>query len=151
MCDVAFVIVLILIGFVLLYSSTVCKLSCGGKEAYGHGPPPPGGAYNYYCRWDSRRFCPLPNGDAGKCVMNGLCVPPMLMDGEGPDLKEKELLSPDTRGHSPVAPTWRWKGTGDPSLDSLNPLGEIEAQELRNDYSDASVMDYVNLLSDGSN
>ena len=72
----------------------------------------------------------------------------MLMDGEGPDLKEKELLSPDTRGHSPVAPTWRWKAEDDPSLGSINTLADIEARELRNDYSDAAVMDYVNLRAD---
>ncbi len=140
MCDVAFVIVLVLIGFVLLYSSTVCKLSCGGKEDYGE--------YNDYCRWDSRRFCILPNGDAGKCVMNGLCVPPMLMT-DGPQNIKQPL--PNTQGHSPVAPTWRWNGADDPSLSSLNTLGVIEAQELRNDYSDASVMDYVNLKSEKAN
>ena len=140
MCDVAFVIVLVLIGFVLLYSSTVCKLSCGEKEDYG--------AYNDYCRWDSRRFCILPNGHGGKCVMNGLCVPPMLMT-TGPENIKQPL--PDTQGQSPVAPTWKWKGANDSSLDSLNPLGDIEAQELRNDYSDAAVMDYVNLKAENNN
>ena len=139
MCDVTFVIVLILIGLVLLYSTTVCKFACGAKESYG--------AYNDYFRWDSRRFCTLPNGDAGKCVMNGLCVPPMLMI-EGPDVKGTGALSPDTRGHSPAASTWRWKEADDPSLDSLNTLDDIEARDLRNDYSDASVMDYVNLRAD---
>ena len=139
MYDVTIVIVLVLIGLVLLYSSTVCNLSCGEKEAYG--------AYNDYCRWDSRRFCTLPNGDGGKCVMNGLCVPQMLMY-EGADEKGTGWLNPDLRGHSPVAPTWRWKAEDDPSLGSINTLDDIEAQELRNDYSDAAVMDYVNLRAD---
>ena len=139
MCDVAFVIVLVLLGFVLLYSSTVCKLSCGEKEDYG--------APNDYCRWDSRRFCILPNGDGGKCVMNALCVPPMLMT-TGPENIKQPL--PNTQGQSPVAPTWEWKGANDSSLDSLNTLGDIEAQELRNDYSDAAVMDYVNLKAESN-
>jgi len=89
----------------------------------------------------------LPNGDGGKCVMNGLCVPQMLLY-EGPDEKGTGWLNPDLRGHSPVAPTWRWNPENDPSLGSLNTLDDIEARELRNDYSNASVMDYVNLLGD---
>ena len=126
MCSVAFVIVLLLLGLVLLYASTVCNLSCGGKESYGD--------FNEYCRWDSRRFCILPNGDGGKCVMNGLCVPSMLMT-DGPENIKQPL--PDTQGQSPVAPTWKWKGeTG------------IPLEDMRNDYSDASVMDYVDLLAD---
>lgn len=139
MYDVTIVIVLVLIGLVLLYSTTVCNLSCGEKEGYG--------APNNYCRWDSRRFCTLPNGDGGKCVMNGLCVPQMLMY-EGADEKGTGWLNPDLRGHSPVAPTWRWKAEDDPSLGSINTLDDIEARELRNDYSDAAVMDYVNLRAD---
>ncbi len=137
MDDSVWVIVLTLIGLALLFST--CKLSCGSQEGYG--------APNYYCRWDSRRFCTLPNGDAGKCVMNGLCVPPMLMV-DGPDVKGTGFLSPATRSHSPVAPTWRWKEENDPSLGSLNTLDDIDAREMRNDYSDASVMDYVNLKAD---
>lgn len=137
MYDVTIVIVLVLIGLVLLYSSTVCKLSCGEKEAYG--------AYNDYCRWDSRRFCTLPNGDGGKCVMNSLCVPQMLLY-EGADEKGTGWLSPALRGHSPVAPTWRWNA--EPG--SLNTLDDIEARDLRNDYSDAAVMDYVNLKADAT-
>ena len=139
MAHPVFVVVLILIGLVFLYATTVCKLSCGSKEPYG--------AYNDYCRWDSRRFCTLPNGDAGKCVMNGLCVPPMLMV-EGPDVKGTGMLSPALRGRSPVARTWRWKSANDPSLDSLNSLDDIDARELRNDYSSAEVMKYVNLKAD---
>ena len=71
--------------------------------------------------------------------MDGLCVPPMLMT-DGPDNIKQPL--PDMQGQSPVAPTWKWKGDNDLSLD------DIEAQELRNDYSDESVMDYVDLLED---
>ena len=126
------VVVLLLIGLVVLYLIVGCKLACGSKEPYG--------APNYYCRWDSRRFCTLPNGDPGKCVMNGLCVPPMLMlDAPPPD---GPLSSP---GESPVSPTWRWRVADDPSLDSLNPLADILARETRNDYSSADVMDYVDL------
>jgi hypothetical protein len=144
MGDITFAIVLVLIGLVLLYSATVCKLSCGGKESYG--------AFNDYCRWDSRRFCTLPDGAAGKCVMNGLCVPPMLkVDGPSlPALKAAGVLSPATRSHSPVAKTWRWKEGSDPSLDTLDTLDAIEARDLRNDYSDASVMDYVDLKADAA-
>ncbi len=95
MYDVTIVIVLVLIGLVLLYSSTVCNLSCSEKEAYG--------AYNDYCRWDSRRFCTLPNGESGKYVMNGLCVPQMLLY-EGANEKGTGWFSPALRGHSPAPP-----------------------------------------------
>jgi len=67
---------------------------------------------------------------------------------EGASEKGKGWVSPALRGHSPVAPTWRWKAENDPSLGSLNTLDDIEAQELRNDYSNAAVMDYVDLMAD---
>ena len=70
--------------------------------------------------------------------MNSLCVPPMLMT-DGADIKQP---LPNMQGQSPVAPTWQWKGENDLSLDDNEP------REPRNDYSDASVMNYVNLLPD---
>ena len=79
--------------------------------------------------------------------MNGLCAPPMLMT-TGPENIKQPL--PNTQGHSPIAPTSEWKGANDPSLDSLNTLDDIAAQELRNDYSDAAVMDYVNLKAENN-
>ena len=81
--------------------------------------------------------------DSGKYSSKSLArfQKPKIVKGTG-------LLSPDLRGHSPVARTWRWKAANDPSLDSLNTLDDIEARELRNDYSAASVMDYVDLKAD---
>lgn len=125
--------ILLLVGVLLVY--VIAGNGAGTiKESYGE--------YNQYCRWDSRRFCTLENGEGGKCVMNGLCVPQMLFY-EGPTIRGTGWLSPETTPHSPVAPTWRWD---QPGMNTLEPVGLINATETQNAYSNPFVQGYDELV-----
>lgn len=125
--------ILLLVGVLLVY--VIAGNGAGTiKESYGE--------YNQYCRWDSRRFCTLENGEGGKCVMNGLCVPQMLFY-EGPTIRGTGWLGPETTPHSPVAPTWRWD---QPGMNTLEPVGLINATETQNAYSNPFVQGYDELV-----
>ncbi len=134
--NVLLICILLLLGLALLYSASTCNLTCPGRTQERYGD------YNTYCRWDSRRFCTMQNGNPGKCVMNGLCVPQMLAY-TGPDLQGTPATSPVWLPHSPVSPTWEWNA---PTLDTLEPVGEVDARDNRNDFSNRDVMQYVNEL-----
>ncbi len=60
----------LLLGLVLLYAVSTKASTAEGYV--GHGE------YSEICRWDGRRFCALSDGTAGKCVMNGMCVPSLM-------------------------------------------------------------------------